>query len=309
MLKQYRLFVLSALLIAMMLNAVPASTALSNFSFAAVSSSFIRLDSEPGDWVGRGILQVFTPADGTLTVVGQRESGVVSIRFRSSIHSWGLDFAAPRGVELTPGTYEGATRWPFQDPQVPGLSVSGDGRGCNTLTGRFEVFEIVYGSTGEIERFSADFEQHCEGGPAALFGSVRFNVSINAAPECSAAVPNTDVLWPPNHNMVPISVNGVTDPDGDSITITIDSIFQDEPTNGLGDGDTSPDGQGVGTSTASVRAERAGNGNGRVYQIDFLADDGNGGTCSGIVTVGVPKSQGRNGAPVDDGPTYDSAQP
>jgi hypothetical protein len=35
-------------------------------------------------------------------------------------------------------------------------------------------------------------------------------------------------------------------------------------------------------------------------------DDGNGGTCSCDVLVGVPHDQGRGSAPVDDGLLYDS---
>jgi len=131
----------------------------------------------------------------------------------------------------------------------------------------------------------------------------------NEPPDCSRARANVLTLWPPNHKFRPVSVVGVTDPDGDPITISINSIFQDEPTNGLGDGDTSPDGQGIGTSMAQVRAERQGSGNGRVYHIRFTAADGKGGTCSGEVKVGVPKSQGRNGAPIDGGALYDSTVP
>jgi hypothetical protein len=116
-------------------------------------------------------------------------------------------------------------------------------------------------------------------------------------------------LWPPNHKFVKVKVHGVTDPDDDPITINIDSIFQDEPVNGTGDGNTSPDGKGVGSSAASVRAERQGSGNGRVYHIAFTANDGNGGTCSGEILVGVPKSQGKKGGPVDDGALYDSTAP
>jgi hypothetical protein len=56
--------------------------------------------------------------------------------------------------------------------------VSGAGAGCNTLRGRFDVLEIVVGGNGKIERFAAEFEQHCEGGNAALFGSVRFNSTL-----------------------------------------------------------------------------------------------------------------------------------
>jgi hypothetical protein len=121
----------------------------------------------------------------------------------------------------------------------------------------------------------------------------------NTAPICTTAVPSRTELWPPNNKFVPINVLGVADADGDPITITIDSIFQDEPTGGA------PDGSGLGTPTAQLRAERVGNGNGRVYHVGYTADDGLA-TCTGEVVVSVPKSQGKNGAAVDDGPQYDS---
>ena len=86
----------------------------------------------------------------------------------------------------------------------------------------------------------------------------------------------------------------------------ITGITQDEPVNGLGDGDTAPDGYGIGTIQAQVRAERSGTGNGRVYAISFTADDGNGGSCSGKVRVSVPHDQGKGSVPVDDGQNYNS---
>jgi hypothetical protein len=99
-------------------------------------------------------------------------------------------------------------------------------------------------------------------------------------------------------------VVGVTDPNGDAFTLTIDSIFQDEAVDAPGSGNTAPDGQGVGTSTAQVRAERAGGGNGRVYHIGFSAVDEFGGACSGEVLIGVPHN--KKAVPVDDGALYDS---
>lgn len=129
---------------------------------------------------------------------------------------------------------------------------------------------------------------------------------LNQPPNCDLAAPSVSELWPPNHQMTPVTINGVTDPDGDAIAIAIAGIFQDEPVNGAGDGDTGPDGAGIDTSIAEVRAERAGGGNGRYYHISFTADDGNGGSCSGAVQVSVPASQGKKGAAVDDGPLYDS---
>jgi hypothetical protein len=127
----------------------------------------------------------------------------------------------------------------------------------------------------------------------------------NNNPDCSTAAPSEETLWPPNHKMNDITIAGVTDPDGDPVAITIDSIFQDEPTSGLGDGDQSPDGAGVGTDTARVRSERSGTGDGRVYHISFTAEDGIGGTCSGEVLVSVPHDQ-NGAAAVDQGALFDS---
>jgi EGF domain-containing protein/growth factor-like EGF protein len=128
--------------------------------------------------------------------------------------------------------------------------------------------------------------------------------------DCSGAVASPGLLWPPNHQLVPISVIDVIDPNGGTVTVTITGVSQDEPVNGLGDGDTSPDATGVGTANAAVRSERAGNGDGRVYHITFSATSTSGSeSCTGTVTVGVPKSQGKKGGPVDGGALYNSTQP
>lgn len=55
-----------------------------------------------------------------------------------------------------------------------------------------------------------------------------------------------------------------------------------------------------------MRSERSGKGNGRVYQINFTAEDGQGGSCTGIVQVGVPHDKGKEAVLIDDGQLYDS---
>jgi hypothetical protein len=100
--------------------------------------------------------------------------------------------------------------------------------------------------------------------------------------------------------MVDVAVKGVSDPDGDPAAITIVAITQDEPT------ERGPDGEGVGTGAARVRAERAGTGDGRVYEISFAAEDGQGGSCEGAVNVGVPHHLGAT--PADSGQLYDSTE-
>jgi hypothetical protein len=130
------------------------------------------------------------------------------------------------------------------------------------------------------------------------------SAQTNQPPNCSCAVSSIPELWPPNHKFVSIKILGVTDPDGDPVNITINSIRQDEPLKGGGTGNTCPDATGLGTNTAQVRAERAGTGDGRVYHISFTADDGKGGTCTGEVKVCVPHNKGKTC--VDQGSLFDS---
>jgi hypothetical protein len=126
-------------------------------------------------------------------------------------------------------------------------------------------------------------------------------------PDCSGVAPT--VLWPPNHQMVKVSVVGVNQ----SLAILINKITQDEPVDGLGDGDTSPDAilpdpLGTNTNTAMIRAERAGPGTGRIYFISFSATDTTGLQCTGTALVYVPHDQGQGVTPIDTGRRFDSTQ-
>ena len=144
-----------------------------------------------------------------------------------------------------------------------------------------ETITIPDGTPGGEYHCDVDFFANTFGpdGEGVNIGTQTIWIDVNSPPVCDNAVASTEILWPPNHKMNDITIEGVTDADGDTVTVTISSIFQDESTNDLGDGDQAPDGDGVGTDTAQVRAERAGineNDGGRVYHISFNADDGNG---------------------------------
>lgn len=127
---------------------------------------------------------------------------------------------------------------------------------------------------------------------------------VNAPPDCTAAVATPSQIWPPNHKLVEVTAGGVTDPDGDPVTVTIEAVFQDERTDHLGDGNTCPDATGVGASVAHVLAERSGRQDGRVYHLFFKAADDRGASCQGQVTVCVPHDNQR--ACVDQGALFDS---
>jgi hypothetical protein len=131
-------------------------------------------------------------------------------------------------------------------------------------------------------------------------------LDFNDPPVCAPASVSPDRLWPPNHKLVPVTMVGVADPNNDRVTVTVTQVRQDEPVNGLGDGDTSPDAV-LQPGQVLLRAERAGNGNGRVSQVFFTADDGLGGGCTGAVTVCVPPN--RQAVCVNGGLDYISTQP
>ena len=127
---------------------------------------------------------------------------------------------------------------------------------------------------------------------------------VNRPPVCDQAAPTVDRLWPPDHELVAVGIAGVSDPDGDAVSVAVTGITQDEAVDAPGSGNTAPDGDGLGSDTARVRAERRGGGDGRVYAIQFTADDGKGGSCTGEVRVGVPHSV--QDVAVDSGQAYDS---
>jgi hypothetical protein len=134
--------------------------------------------------------------------------------------------------------------------------------------------------------------------------------TTSTPPDCSAAIASPDRLWPPNRRFNDIAIDGVTDPEGDPITITITGITQDEPLTGRrGAGRKCPDATGVGSPTAIVRAERIGRRDGRVYHVSFTADDGRGGQCTGLVTVCVPHDRRPGQVCIDEGPLQDSTGP
>jgi hypothetical protein len=99
---------------------------------------------------------------------------------------------------------------------------------------------------------------------------------------------------PFNHRLVDVTVNyNVTDncplpPNSCTLDVT-----SNEPINGAGDGDTAPDWIILDAHHVQLRAERAGNGNGRIYTITITCIDSGGNSSSQSVEVSVPHDQGR----------------
>ncbi|MBW4648779.1 MAG: DUF4347 domain-containing protein [Kastovskya adunca ATA6-11-RM4] len=185
----------------------------------AVAVTSLVLDSDIGNYIGQGKYYSYTLANGTFTASRNFDNGV-NIRFNSPNFSggWNLEFAAPGDALLTPGTYTGATRWPFQAPTVPGLNVSGQHRGYNQLTGEFSVNQIVYGTGSEIISFDSIFRENGDGDPysESLRGRIRYRATPNGElpgvltndtdPENAAL--NASLVTAPSNGILTFNSNG-----------------------------------------------------------------------------------------------------
>ena len=133
--------------------------------FAFGGQTRVDMASDPGDYIGQGRPWHYTVATGLIEAWGTRQRVTFSIDGNDATY-WTADFAAAPGDILAPGTYLNATRYPFNG-NGPGMDVSGNGRGCNQLTGQFTVNSTAWWTDGNVRSFSVTFEQHCEGGTPA----------------------------------------------------------------------------------------------------------------------------------------------
>jgi hypothetical protein len=105
-----------------------------------------------------------------------------------------------------------------------------------------------------------------------------------------------NVIWPPNHRMVPIHANvEAVDVCSPEVVVMLVSVTSSEPDNDTGDGNFPNDIQGVSAGTADfdflVRAERKGNGPGRVYTATYSATDAFDNTAEAVADIRVPHDQ------------------
>ena len=135
--------------------------------FTPPAGNYAYLVSEPGDYIGAG--QTYLYSAPTAVTVNPSANYM-----RVAVGGWYGDFKAMDSlVLLEPGFYGDLTRYPFHNPMKGGLSWSGNGRGCNNLTGWFALDDIVY-VDNVLTSFDLRFEQFCDGDTAALHGKIHW---------------------------------------------------------------------------------------------------------------------------------------
>ncbi len=136
------------------------------------TGDYLYFESTPGDYIGQGRTDLYTAPDATLT--GSDTSGVVRLRVTRGTSDWDVRVSGPDAqVQLQPGLYEDLGRYPFHNPVEGGLSMSGEGRGCNRLDGAFAVDAIAY-DAGGLASFEVRFVQRCEVTNPPLYGAMRW---------------------------------------------------------------------------------------------------------------------------------------
>jgi hypothetical protein len=192
-----------------------------------------------------------------------------------------------------------------EDPDTSGQDIYQWQNGATTL--------ISKGSTGQssVSSFSesrgiADggkrffFEAFGALAPEDTNATWDVYVSIaNRPPRCDEVKADRALLWPADGTFRTVSLFGGTDPEGDSFTLKITGVTQDEPVQ------RRPDARALSGDEVQLRADRRDGADGRVYRIAFNAIDSNGASCQGTAKVTVPRT--RSQPAVDSAPpSYDS---
>lgn len=160
----------------------------------------LSLQSQPGDFIGQGqTISIDYPESEIASQIIATTSGGLPTYLRFVIghvlpapNTFAiLDFStAALPSALAPGVYTNAQRAAFATAGHPGLDVSFQNRGSNTLTGQFTINDASFytdlTNVTRVASLNVSFEQHSEGATPALFGTFNF-VDTAAVPEPASA--------------------------------------------------------------------------------------------------------------------------
>ena len=134
-----------------------------------VGTTSLTMKSQPGNFVGQGRNWSYTAANAGFYFVAS-PAGVTENVYVNGVWLWNAEIAPAAGHQLAVGSYPGVSA------TGPGnvLDVSGDSRGCDTVTGSFQVKQVSFAGES-LRHLDVTFDQHCEGAGPALAGEVKYD--------------------------------------------------------------------------------------------------------------------------------------
>ena len=169
--------------------------------------NYVRLTSDPGDYVGGGNEYAYSNANAIISVTNG--SGLLTINIDGDL-TWNGIFQLPDTyTQLAVGTYNNLTRYASHDDAVGGISFGGngndDGSGCDTLTGTLTIDKVSFDGT-TLTAIDFRFVQYCNGVSAALRGEIHWDANDTTRPTGPLLTPPVG-LWQPAIGVVPSSGN------------------------------------------------------------------------------------------------------
>jgi len=267
------------------------------FYAASLDIQVIDFNEQPAGYYGEQF-----SADGVTFVsqiVNNYPNGnlyVMSIQSSPNAVLYNYDVGLPLKVFLPPGTTafgaDFSTTTQLADIQKPdpftALITLADGTSYAFNANKWPALTF-WGFTSDIPVTNLTYS---DGG---IFYGLHFEVMDNVAfgiSKVSDTTPPTflsisatpDLLWPPNHHMIPVTVtvNAVDNIDPSPVA-KITKVTSNEPEN-----TSAPDWEITGPLSVNLLAERSGMGQGRIYTIQVQCEDASGNISQSSVNVTVP---------------------
>src|ERR1700722_12608203 len=136
-------------------------------------SNLVLFVSASGDYIGEGSTYVTT---NTNNFSFSGSTGGIQV----GAFGFGFTFT-PGSATLGVGTYNWATRWPFNGGGY-GIDISGNGRGCNNECGMFQILEFHTDTNGNVDHLWMTYSNDCECTMAPMTGEIRYQSTLAPNP-------------------------------------------------------------------------------------------------------------------------------
>jgi hypothetical protein len=172
---------------------------------AHAQTTALYVESDANDPLGSGRSTYLSGLSGNVRFTTQFFPDTLEVEVEGPETFWVLDVRPKSGGTLAVGSYAFASS--HFSGTAPGIAVGHDGFYCDggdapVSWGRFVIRELVTASD-TVTRLAVDFEYHCRGADAGLYGALRFNSTVSSIAPFDGGYPDYRLaIAPPQHGRV-----------------------------------------------------------------------------------------------------------